>query len=214
VKEHRFGWLILIGALLALVLVPFFLFEDLFNSVSATMMQSAASRPLLALIVAALLALDVLLPIPSSIVSTGAGTLLGFPWGTAASAVGMTAGCLVGYAIGQRLGRVGATRVVGAAELARAEATVASFKDVALLACRPVPVLAEASVVAAGTLRVPFARFLVVVTAANIAISAWYASLGSKATDRTTFVLAFLVAACLPGVGMLVHRLWTRRRRS
>jgi membrane protein DedA with SNARE-associated domain len=84
------------------------------------------------------------------------------------------------------------------------------MRDVALLVCRPVPVLAEASVVAAGTLRVPFARFAVVVAAANVAISAWYASLGATAVNTRTFVVAFLVAALLPGLALLGRRWFVR----
>jgi uncharacterized membrane protein YdjX (TVP38/TMEM64 family) len=214
VSDHRFGWLILVGALLALVLVPFLLFEGTSNAIAASLLETTRSRPVLALTIAALLAVDVLLPVPSSIVSTGAGTLLGFAWGTAASAVGMTAGCLVGYWVGRRLGRAGAIKVVGESELTRAESAVSSMRDVALLVCRPVPVLAEASVVAAGTLRIPFARFAVVVATANVAVSAWYASIGTTAVDRRTFVLAFLVAALLPGLALLGRRFLLRGSRE
>jgi len=201
----------LIGALLALVLVPFFLFEDLSNAVAHRILDAARSPMALASGVALLLAVDVVLPVPSSIVSTGAGALLGVVWGTVASAAGMTAGCAVGYWLGYRFGRPGATRVVGAGELARAEEALSGLREIALLACRPVPVLAEASVVAAGTLRVPFARFMIVVAGANVAVSAWYASIGSMAHDRTTFVIAFLVAAILPGLALLGRKWWSRR---
>lgn len=201
----------LIGALLALVLVPFFLFEDLSNAVTRWMLDATRSPIVLAAGVAALLAVDVVLPVPSSIVSTGAGALLGAVGGTLTSAAGMTAGCAGGYWLGHRLGRTGATRVVGAAELARAEGALTGFKEVALLVCRPVPVLAEASVIAAGTLRVPFPRFIAVVTVANVVVSAWYAAIGSMARDRTTFVIAFLVAAILPALALLGRKWWTGR---
>lgn len=210
-SDRRTGWLILIGALLALVLVPFVLFEDLSNAVTRWMLDATRSPVVLASGVAALLAVDVLLPVPSSIVSTGAGALLGAVWGTLASAAGMTAGCAGGYWLGRRFGRAGATRVVGAAELARAEGALTGFKEIALLVCRPVPVLAEASVVAAGTLRVPFLRFIAVVTIANVAVSAWYASIGSMARDRTTFVIAFLLAAVLPALALAARTCWSGR---
>jgi uncharacterized membrane protein YdjX (TVP38/TMEM64 family) len=204
----------LIGALLALVLVPFFLLEDRSNAVTHWLLDATRSPAVLAAAVAALLAVDIVLPVPSSIVSTGAGALLGAAWGTLASAAGMTAGCAGGYWLGHRFGRAGATRVVGPAELARAEEALSGFKELALLACRPMPVLAEASVVAAGTLRVPFPRFIAVVTIGNVAVSAWYASIGSMARDRTTFVMAFLVAAILPALALLGRRWWSGRGRS
>lgn len=212
--DRRFGWWVLLGTLVAFILVPFALFETTSTDFSNRVLAAARSPATASLVIGSLLAADVLLPVPSSLVSTAAGTLLGFVWGTMASAVGMTAGCVLGYWIGRRFGRAGAAKVVGPEELARAEATLAGVRQIALIACRPVPVLAEASVVAAGTLRVPFVRFLVIVTTVNVAISAWYASLGSVAVDARTFVGAFLIAALLPALGLLGRAMWARRRRN
>jgi len=68
------------------------------------------------------------------------------------------AGALAGYALG-RSGTPAVRRFVGQAELARAERLVQRFGSAVLVVCRGVPVLAEASVVVAGTARVRFATF-------------------------------------------------------
>jgi hypothetical protein len=99
------------------------------------------------------------LPVPSSIVSTAAGVLLGFWRGTAVVFAGMTAGCLLGYAVGSRSSAV-ARRVVGEDGLVRAADLVRRYGDWVLVACRPVPVLAEASVIFAGLAHAPFGRFV------------------------------------------------------
>jgi len=211
-RRRAAGWWLIAGAVAALIIVPFVLFADDVTALSDRMLAAADSPRTRAAVIVALLASDVLLPVPSSIVSTAAGALLGFQLGTAASALGMTLGCLVGYGLGWRLGRAGATRLVGAQELERAASRVGRFRELAVLACRPVPVLAEASVVAAGVIHAPLARFVLVVSGANIAISAWYAAVGSTAASRWEFVLASLVAFLLPALGVFGHRLWTRRR--
>lgn len=51
----------------------------------------------------ALLALDVILPVPSSMNSTMLGALLGVSLGTLVSAVSMTISCAIGYVIGAKL---------------------------------------------------------------------------------------------------------------
>ncbi|MFP2910634.1 DedA family protein, partial [Pyxidicoccus sp. 3LFB2] len=51
-----------------------------------------------------LLAGDIFLPVPSSLVSTAAGGLLGFWGGLATNWVGMMGACAVGYALGARAG--------------------------------------------------------------------------------------------------------------
>ena len=71
-------WVVIWIVLIALVLVPFFLFEDQFNAFAARMTTESTAAWLAGASIFALLALDVVLPVPSSIVSTAAGVLLGF----------------------------------------------------------------------------------------------------------------------------------------
>ena len=80
-------WVVLIG----LVLVPFFLFETQFNAFAAEMTRSDTATWLASSSIFGLLALDVFLPVPSSIVSTAAGVLLGFWRGAAIVWAGMMA---------------------------------------------------------------------------------------------------------------------------
>ncbi|BDC50144.1 hypothetical protein F183_A24600 [Bryobacterales bacterium F-183] len=158
---------ILVG-LLAFILVPFALFDE---PMSAWTLERIRGNPQVSFAwIALALALDVFLPIPSSIVSTLAGTLLGFPVGMLASAVGMTAGSILGYWFG---------RAVVPEETGRAFALQQKYGVWALLISRGIPVLAEASVMVAGFSRMPFGRFLAVTTLANVAVSAVYAWIGS-----------------------------------
>jgi uncharacterized membrane protein YdjX (TVP38/TMEM64 family) len=207
------GWAIIVVTLLLVILAPFLLFEGAVLDAAERALDPVRPRLLTGIAVIVLLASDIVLPVPSSVVSTGAGSLLGFLWGTVASSIGMTLGCLAGYVIGYRYGRRTATVVVGATQIARAEATVLAFGALALLILRPVPVLAEASVISAGALRVPFTRVCVSVSAANIALSAWYAGFGAAA-DQASVVFVFLGALLLPASALLVQLFFRRSTRS
>ena len=145
-------WTILWVVLIGMVLVPFLLFEQQFNAFAETVTRSDTSRWLVAGAIFSLLALDVFLPVPSSIVSTASGVLLGFSIGTAVVWSGMMTGCLIGYAVGSR-GSGAARRLVGEEGIGRAAALVQRYGDLTIVLCRPVPVLAEASVVFAGLVR-------------------------------------------------------------
>jgi hypothetical protein len=70
-------WALLWGLLIGLVLLPFFLFEAQFNALAEQITRSGISRSVAAAGIFTLLALDVFLPVPSSIVATGAGVILG-----------------------------------------------------------------------------------------------------------------------------------------
>jgi uncharacterized membrane protein YdjX (TVP38/TMEM64 family) len=204
-KSRALGWALLVGGVLALVLVPFALFGARVEAWAAGFFRpGAASTGWAALVIAGLLAGDVVLPVPSSLVGTAAGYLLGFAAGTAVAWAGMTAGCLLGYALGARAGRPAAGRLVGAEELVRLEALRARFGDWALVITRPVPVLAEAAVVFAGVGKMPPGRFLALTAFSNLGISAAYAAVGAFSASANSFLLAFAGAILLPLVAMAV----------
>jgi len=197
-----FVWVVLI----ALVLVPFFLFEDRFNAFADSVTRGDTARWLAASSIFALLALDVILPVPSSIVSTAAGVLLGFWRGAAVVWLGMMGACLFGYALGARASGV-ARRFVGEEGLVRAERLASRYGDWTILVCRPVPVLAEASVIFAGIIRTPFARFAWLTAASNLGIALGYAAFGAFSMRVDSFLLAFLGALVIPGAVMGLAKL-------
>lgn len=208
-------WVILWTLLIGMVLVPFLLFEQQFEAFAKYVTRSDTSRWLVAGAVFSLLALDVFLPVPSSIVSTASGVLLGFSAGTAVVWTGMMAGCLLGYAVGAR-GSDAARRLVGEEGIARAARLVQRYGDLTIVLCRPVPVLAEASVVFAGLVRAHYLRFVRLTAASNFGIAAGYAAVGaySQRLDSYSFLIAFLGALILPGVFILVSRTTFGRERT
>lgn len=205
-------WALLWAVLIGLVLVPFFLFEEQFNRMAAQISAGGTSRAGAAGAIFALLALDVFLPVPSSVVATAAGVLLGFVEGTSVVWTGMMAGCVIGYIVGARAWSA-ARRLVGADNLQRAEALMRAYGDLALVVCRPVPVLAEASVVFAGIVRAPVTRFAWTTGLANLGIAAGYAAFGAFSMRIDSFVVAFVGALLLPGIAFAVSRVAFGRSR-
>ena len=203
-------WALLWIALIAAVLVPFFLFEDEFNALAGRISSGEVSTSVAALAIGGLLALDVFLPVPSSIVSTAAGVLLGLGLGAAVVWIGMMAGCLVGYFVGVYSAPL-ARRLVGPAGLARAADLANRYGAWAVVLCRPVPVLAEATVVFAGLVRAPLGRFLFVTAASNLGIAAGYAAIGAFSMRLDSFLMAFVGAIAVPGIALLAVRLRAKR---
>lgn len=210
-SRSSFGWVVVGAVLAAVILVPFFLFAADVDQFTERFLAGKPSRVVAASVLVALLAGDVVLPVPSSFVSTGAGMLLGFAGGTLVSWVGMTLGCLVGYVLGHRVGRAGAKRLVRPSDLARVERGIDRFGPSLLVVFRAVPVLAEASVVFAGIAELSLRRFLTITAVSNLGISIVYAALGSVSARSDAFVLAFAGAIVLPGVALVVARLAGRR---
>jgi uncharacterized membrane protein YdjX (TVP38/TMEM64 family) len=198
---------LLAAVLLALILVPFALFEGAFERLGEQIVSGGLPQGLAALAVGGFLALDIFLPVPSSLVSTAAGALFGFTRGLLVIWAGMTAGCVLGYAVGVRAEGL-ARRLAGDDGLRRAADVAARHGDWGLAAARAVPVLAEATVVLAGLVRSPFSRFFGITTLANLGISAAYAAIGAFSMNVGSFLLTFAGAIALPGLAMLAARRW------
>ena len=204
-RLHTLQWIALVTLFLALVIVPFMLYGDRIDAWTQDFLASAGEhKTVTGLVLGGLLASDILFPIPSSIVSTGAGLTLGLVLGTLVSSLGMIVSCALGYGLGAVCGRPLAVRMVGEGDLARFEALAARIGTWSILIARPIPVLAEVSVLFAGISRLPFARFLLISSLSNIGISAVYAVIGACSASTNAFLLAFLGALGLPGLGMLV----------
>jgi membrane protein DedA with SNARE-associated domain len=203
-------WTAVLAGMLVLILVPFFIFEDSLTEFGTALLQSEVQKPLLAVLVAGLLASDVLLPVPSSLVSSFAGHMLGFAIGLLAVWSGMTLGCLIGYWIGASGGAALVRKVVGDRELARAHGLAARYGACGLVVARAVPVLAEASVVFAGVARFPVGRFLVATGLSNLGIAVAYTAIGAYSYDVSSFLWAFAGAIAVPAAGMAIARIAIR----
>jgi uncharacterized membrane protein YdjX (TVP38/TMEM64 family) len=199
-------WSVLALGLALLIILPFLIFGSELESFSRGLLTSQRARPFLAAAVVLLLALDVLLPVPSSLVGTAAGALLGFTTGAAASALGMTAGCLLGYWLGRRGGRPLVRRMAGADGLKAVSRYYQQRGAWTIVLTRAVPVLAEAAVLVAGVARLELKRFLVFAIASNLGVAAAYAAVGALAVDANSFLIAFAGSILLPIGGYWLAR--------
>jgi len=203
-----FRWIMALLAVFAFVLIPFFLLEDQVIATTLSVMAALRGHALLSGgVIVALLAGDIVLPVPSSLVSALAGAALGFWGGVLAIWLGMCAGCLIGYWLGRGAGRVAMLHVVGEGELARAREKLAGAGGIALVLTRAVPVLAETMVLGAGAAAMPLGPFLLLTSTANLAVALAYSAVGALALSSGSFFLFFFGLAALPGIGWL---LWTK----
>ena len=207
-------WGLLAVALLALLLVPFALFESAVLEASERLLRAGTTRLVAISSVSLLLVADVILPVPSSIVATASGMLLGLAEGSFVTWVGLQAGALLGYFLGRSAGFHATIRFVGRTELERASRLHRRWGAVSIIASRAVPVLAESSVVLAGAVRMRLLQFAWLTGVSNAAIALVYGFVGARALETQAFLLALAASIVLPGILMGVHRLFERRGRD
>jgi len=200
-------WVLLSLVILAFILAPFFIFGHRIEEWTNTFIQSAVRHSFIsAAIICAMLASDILLPIPSSLVSTGSGFILGLPYGFLASWLGMTIACFIGYWLGASSRKQLSKKLLGEDEIKRLENMNKRIGDWLIVSARAIPVLAEASVLFAGIGAMPLHRFILMSTISNAAISMVYTATGVFSASRNSFLLAFCAAILIPAIGIILFR--------
>lgn len=208
--------LLLFVAVVAFVLVGFALFGDTVDAWTEARLAEAQQRPFLtAMILMALLLVDIVFPVPSSVISTACGIFLGVWAGTLASFAGMTGTVVAGYALGRYAAKP-TEYLIGAREAEMLHAFHVRHGLWLLLALRPVPVLAETSVLFSGIARLRFGPVLAVTAIGNLSVSLVYVLVGVWGRKSGSFLLAFGVSIVVTGLVFLVSRLvaWHRARRK
>ncbi|MEN3748401.1 VTT domain-containing protein [Sphingomonas sp. HF-S3] len=201
----------LLGAallLLSLVLVPFFLVGGPLERVSDDILSG--QRGVAAIGGATLLALDIVLPVPSSVVATAMGAMLGGPAGALVNATGLTIGCILGLFLGQA-GTPVARRMLGETGYAQFTGWARRHGVLALVLCRAVPVLAEASVIALGSAGGRRMPLIAAAALADIGLGGVYAFAGAASGPAAAPALPAVAAALgLPAVALLAVSAWIR----
>lgn len=202
--QIRIRWILLTAAILTLLLIPFILFGDSLENWTNHFFQTAPTKLVAGLVIGFLLSIDIVAPIPSSIVSTAGGYFLGFIGGTVISLAGMTVSCLIGYWIGARFGGAAAERLVDQKEISRLESLQKRYGDWIIIISRSLPLLAETSVLFAGIGRMKLSRFIFMAMVSNLGISMVYGAVGAYSAHINSFLFAFAGAILFPGIMIII----------
>lgn len=203
-------WLFFLAVLLLVPLVPFLVVGGRIDDWVAEQREFSWSPWAVAGAFVGLLAADILLPVPSSMVSTLAGHQFGTWGGTAISWLGMSVGAVGAFALARWLGPPLVERFVGEKDRGPMERWIARSGAAVIVLARAVPLLAEASVLLVGANRLDWTRFLPAVLLSNLGISLGYAAFGDYAHQRQWLPAAIGVAVAAPVLATLMMRRWLR----
>jgi uncharacterized membrane protein YdjX (TVP38/TMEM64 family) len=195
-KRFRLGLLIIVALLIPVV--PFAIIGELPGE--QWLSANDDNAVVFAVTGSGILLLDIVLPLPSSVVGTLLGARLGFWAGFVATWLGLTAGHCLGY----MLGRVALFRVK--AEVSEVPTLLILFLS------RPVPVLAEAVAIAAGAAAIPFTHFLIACASGNAIYAAVLAANGATLLPGAIIGPGLVIPMLLPVLAWLIWRRSARQK--
>ena len=207
---RRIVWLVVIVS--AVFIASKFLLEDLLGVDLSTVVESRLDRAgtLAAAAIVGVLAIDLFLPVPSSVVMILSGVAFGVPLGAALAFVGSLAGNLVGFEIARRYGHAAIAKFVPEAELQRLRALFERNGAIVVVITRPVPVVMETTSLVAGLSEMRRSTFLLASAIGTVPVAILYAYAGAVSREAGNAVPAVVILLAVAGGGWL---LWKNARR-
>jgi len=163
-----------------------------------------------AVLASGLLALDIFLPVPSSIIMISSGHLFGVAAGALVSFIGMMISCAIGYYIGRLSGKLWLKE--DSPNYKRSQEILAKWGEFALILTRPVPVLSESVIILAGAEKMPVHRALLTSALGLAPTCIIYAVVGHYAASLAANVWSFVVVVSLALLFLLLKRKVFRKK--
>jgi uncharacterized membrane protein YdjX (TVP38/TMEM64 family) len=200
--------LVLIGTVAATVIASKLLIEnvmgvDLEAAAAAWVAHPGTGS---ALMVVALLGIDLFLPVPSSFVMILSGAAFGVLWGSVLSLAGSVGGEWLGFELVRRYGRRVSSRIVGDAEIQRLDRVFARHGAAAVVITRALPVVMETMSVVAGLSGMRRSTFLLASVAGTAPIVVIYAYAGAVSRQVGSLIPAAVMLIAVAGGAYIWYR--------
>jgi 3-dehydroquinate synthase len=201
-------WALMAALLVAAVIGSKLVLENLLGidteAVAMAWLASAGAGS--ALVIAGLLAADVFLPVPSSVLMVLSGAAFGVAHGALVALVGSVLGEWLGFELVRRYGRGLAARIVGDDDVARFSRFFERHGAVAVIVTRPLPVVMETMSVVAGLAGMRRGTFLAASVIGTLPIVVLYASAGAASMQMGSVLPAAVILAALGAAGWVAYR--------
>jgi uncharacterized membrane protein YdjX (TVP38/TMEM64 family) len=157
----------------------------------------------------ALLAADVFLPVPSSLLMVAFGARYGFPFGFALSVAGTLLAAIVGFIIG-RSGSSLVNKYVSEREQASARGWIQRWGLLALIVSRPIPLVAESVAIICGTTLMRWRPFLIGSLTGSLPAAIIYSYAGANMTEPKSGLYISALVIIAAGIFWLIGQLLTK----
>ena len=202
-------WLVFGVSALAVILV-FIAFEPLEAQMQEVLHALRAHPAEYALLSFLVLASDVVLPVPSSIVMHMNGAVLGASSGIGLSLLSSLLSAVIGYYIG-RLINVRGKSLSQATSNERATSLLHRYGGIAVLVTRGFPVLAESVSIVCGYSRMPLRYYLFLNLLGYLPVVTIYGVFGQLGLEGHAFLLSFICSIGVAALFWALGRKWAMR---
>ncbi len=186
---------ILFTVLCLLILTSYLIWGDTEEGVVQQLLALAANREKYAVFSFLMLASDIVLPIPNSIIMYANGFALGGMAGAGLSLLSLMTGATAGYFLG-KLSIYG----IRAAEDTKAIAFWEKYGMLAILVTRGIPMVSESICIIGGHVRMPFGKYLLMNLLGYLPLCLLFALFGCLGYNQSAFLLSLACSFVIAGL--------------
>lgn len=179
--------------LCALIMMSFILWGGAEAGFEQQLTRLIPDRQHYALFSYLLLASDIVLPVPNSIIMYSNGFILGIVPGTALSVLSMMSGAFAGYYLGKCTAYGSRSR-----DDEKARIFWEKYGPLAILITRGIPVVSESICIIGGYAGMPLGRYMLLNLLGYVPVSLVFALFGAWGYDKNVFLFS-LVVSLVPG---------------
>ena len=209
--------LLILTSVLLVLAIPVLLFSEHRQSQIEMLVNGdsfAESKWIAAFVVTGLFSLDILLPIPSTAVCAVAGKIFGVIMGTLLCWLGLNLSALIGYLLAYFFGWNAVKRFSNEKSVLEVKNHLDRWGTWPLVAFRPLPVLAEATILLLGTFRYPAIQFWPPIILSNLVVAFVFVSLGKWFADQEQFLLGMVLACGIPLILLAGWSIWIHKNKA
>ncbi len=186
--------------LTTLICIPYLLYSDDVARWSQSLLSAQYWQVLVALLVLILLVLDIVLPMPSSLVCITAYALLDGWIAFLVVTIGLTLTYVVGHVLGATAGLTALQRIFTAEEFAKLQRMASGQRYTAIVLSRPLPVLAEGTSIYIGAIGTPLLSASMCALLSSVGVAFMYGWIAHSAKGQDSVWLALLASMILPAL--------------
>src|SRR5687768_8312447 len=154
-----------------------------------------------------LLAVDIFIPVPSSIIMVLSGAAFGVVWGSVLAFVGSIGGEWLGFELARKYGTSLSSRFIGdETERRRLNDLLVTHGAAAIAVTRALPVVMETMSIVAGLSAMRRRTFLIASAIGTAPIVVVYAYAGAMSRETGSLVPAIVIVIAVAGTGWILYR--------
>ncbi len=172
--------------IVSVIVVSFLLFDDMESFFTNMLQQAGENVKTYTAVSFVVLASDILLPVPSSIILFTNGYVLGTVYGSLLSLLALMSGSVIGY----YLGKFTSLGLKSKGD-EKADNIVSRYGALSILITRGIPVLAETVCIICGFNKMLFKKYFVYNVVGYVPLCLLYAFCGNIGYDKNIFLISF-----------------------